>query len=144
MKQFLDKKIYQILSYYPDYYTKIIEFANSKMSKEKKYMFFYFMTRTYEELYKHYINGNANYPCIPDSTLRICGLTLNSAIKFKKSQLKNEDKEYKENYIQIFKNLSENMIINLKNQGKDEGEENLVKLFKPKICKQFEDMRNKF
>ena len=26
---------------------------------------------------------------------------------------------------------------------KDEGEENLVKLFKPKICKQFEDMRNK-
>ena len=36
------------------------------------------------------------------------------------------------------------MIINLKNQGKDEGEENLVKLFKPKICKQFEDMRNKF
>ena len=102
------------------------------------------MTRTYEELYKHYISGNANYPCIPDSTLRICGLTLNSAIKFKKSQLKNEDKEYKENYIQIFKNLSENMITNLKNQGKDEGEENLVKLFKPKICKQFEDMRNKF
>ena len=144
MKQFLDKKIYQILSYYPDYYTKIIEFANSKMSKEKKYMFFYFMTRTYEELYKHYISGNANYPCIPDSTLRICGLTLNSAIKFKKLQQKNEDKEYIENYIQIFKNLSENMIINLKNQGKDEGEENLVKLFKPKICKQFEDMRNKF
>ena len=84
MRQRLNGKIYQlIITYYPKYYNKIIQLANSQMSKEKKYMFYYFMTRTYEELYTCYITGNVNFPCIPNGTLRISSFTLNRAIKEK-------------------------------------------------------------
>ena len=46
MRPILDMKIYQILSYYPNYYAKIIEFANSKKSKENEYAFYYFNMRS--------------------------------------------------------------------------------------------------
>ena len=80
MRQILNFQMYQILSYYPKYYNKIIKFAKRKMSKEKKYMFYYFMTRTYEELYLRYVEGNVNFPCIPNGTLRIGLFTLKKSI----------------------------------------------------------------
>ena len=145
MKQFLDKKIYQILSYYPDYNIKIIKFAKSKKSKETEYMFYYFMTRTYEELYTRYITGKVNFPCIPNGTLRICFFTLKRAIEAKINELneKNNNKEYINKYIDIFKNISENMIEDLKN-GKNERVEKQQKEFTPVVCNEFEVKVNNF
>ena len=145
MRLFLDFKIYQILSYYPEYYDKIIEFSNEIMSEEKKYMFLYFMTRTYEELYKCYVEGNVNFPCIPNGTLRICHFTLYNAIKEKKKELegKKKDNEFIETYISIFKNISESMIKDLKD-GKNERVEKKEKRFIPKVYEKFEVVRTKF
>ena len=145
MRQILNWKIYQILGYYPKYYENIIKLANSQMSKEKKYMFFYFMTRTYEELYTCYITSNVNFPCIPNSTLRIISFTLNRAIdaKIKEKERNKEDKEYIEKYIAKFNKLSENMIDDLKN-GKNERKEKKIRQLIPKVFKEFEDMRNTF
>ena len=145
MRQILNWKIYQILGYYPKYYENIIKLANSQMSKEKKYMFFYFMTRTYEELYTCYITSNVNFPCIPNCTLRISSFTLNRAIdaKIKEKERNKEDKEYIEKYIAKFNKLSENMIDDLKN-GKNERKEKKIRQLIPKVCKEFEDMRNTF
>ena len=146
MRQSLDYKIYQILmTDHPEYYENIIKFENSQISFEKKYMFYYFMTRTYEEIYTCYITGNVNFPCIPNGTLRISSFTLNKRIedKKKKFERQKEDKEYIEKYIARLKNLSENMIKNLK-EGKNERKEKIEKPFIPIVYKEFEDMRNKF
>ena len=145
MRPILDMKIYQILSYYPNYYAKIIEFANSKKSKENEYAFYYFMTRTYEELYTRYITGKVNFPCIPNGTVKQCSFTLKRAIEAKINELneKNNNKEYINKYIDIFKNISENMIEDLKN-GKNERVEKKEKEFTPVVCKEFEDKRNNF
>ena len=145
MRQILNWKIYQILGYYPKYYQNIIKLTNSQMSKEKKYMFFYFMTRTYEELYTCYITSNINFPCIPNCTLRISSFTLNRAVhaKIKEKERNKEDKEYIEKYIAKFNKLSENMIDDLK-KGKNERKEKKIRQLIPKVCKEFEDMRNTF
>ena len=146
MRPILDMKIYQILSYYPEYYHKIIEFANKRTTDEKiKYMFYYFMTRTYGELYKRYVEGNVNFPCIPNGTLTICLFSFNRAIKTKTEELegKNKNNEFIQKYIEIFKNLSENMIEDLKN-GKNERVEKKEKEFIPVVCNEFEVKRNDF
>ena len=145
MGPILDMKIYQILSYYPVYNIKIIKFAKSKKSKETEYMFYYFMTRTYEELYTRYITGKVNFPCIPNGTVKQCSFTLKRAIEAKINELneKNNNKEYINKYIDIFKNISENMIEDLKN-GKNERVEKKEKEFTPVVCKEFEDKRNNF
>ena len=53
------------------------------------------------------------------------------------------NKEYINKYIDIFKNISENMIEDLKN-GKNERVEKKEKEFTPVVCKEFEDKRNNF
>ena len=58
-------------------------------------MFYYFMTRTYEELYKRYISGNIDFPIIPNGTVRICKfMTLKKAIAIKDKNGNNKIKEY--------------------------------------------------
>ena len=145
MRPILDMKMYQILSYYPDYCVKILEFSNSKKPEGKKYMFYYFITRTYEELYTCYVKGNVNFPCIPNGTLKQCSFTLNRAIdaKMKELEEKNNNKEFIKKYIEVFKNLSENMIEDLKN-GKNERVEKKEKKFTPIVCNEFEVKRNDF
>ena len=88
MKKALNLQIYQILSYYPNYYIKIMEYSVKNMQKSKKLMFHYFMTRTYEEIYKRYISGNINFPIIPNGTVRICNfITLKRKIEERKKKL---------------------------------------------------------
>ena len=67
------------------------------------------------------------------------------AIEAKINELneKNNNKEYINKYIDIFKNISENMIEDLKN-GKNERVEKKEKEFTPVVCKEFEDKRNNF
>ena len=145
MRQVLDLQIYQILSYYPDNYLKIFEFSNKKVENSKKYMFFYFMTRTYEELFTLYITGNVNFPCIPNGTLRICNFTLKRTIEDKRKKLKedNEDKEYIEKWIDKFEKISKSMIEDLKN-GKDERKEKSERKFITFVRPEFDEMRNNF
>ena len=145
MRQVLDLQIYQILSYYPDNYLKIFEFSNKKVENSKKYMFFYFMTRTYEELFTLYITGNVNFPCIPNGTLRICNFTLKRTIEDKRKKLKedNEDEEYIEKWIDKFEKISKSMIEDLKN-GKDERKEKSERKFITFVRPEFDEMRNNF
>ena len=108
-------------------------------------MFYYFMTRTYEELYTRYITGKVNFPCIPNGTVKQCSFTLKRAIEAKINELneKNNNKEYINKYIDIFKNISENMIEDLKN-GKNERVEKQQKEFTPVVCNEFEEKVNNF
>ena len=92
MKKILNLKIYQILCYYPKNIKKIIEASKKIKNKREKRLFYYFMTRTYEELYNRYISGDINFPLFNGGTVRICSFTtLVKEIK-KKKKKKNQEK----------------------------------------------------
>ena len=117
-KRVLKLKIYQILCYYPINAIKLLKFLDRKMTKNKRIMFFYFMTRTYEELYIRYINGNIDFPIIPNGTVRICKFTtLNKAINTKNKKGENKIKD-----INKFIDLSMHMLDDLKTEGRTRDE----------------------
>ena len=138
-KRVLKLKIYQILCYYPINAIKLLKFLDRKMTKNKRIMFFYFMTRTYEELYIRYINGNIYFPIIPNGTVRICKfMTLNKAINTKNKKGENKIKNVEE-----FIHLSKNMLADFKTKGRTKDEY----VYKPFITFEigiFEKMRDNF
>ena len=138
-KVILDWKIYQILCCYKENKLQIMNFLKRKINEDEKLMFFYFMTRTYEELYKHYITGNIDFPIFSDGTLRICKfITLKKAITMTDKKGKNKIKD-----INKFVELSMNMLDDIKNKEREGGSVSEVPA--PKIdIKIFEDMRNQF
>ena len=138
-KVILGWKIYQILCCYKENKLKIMNFLKRKINEDEKLMFFYFMTRTYEELYKHYITGNIDFPIFSDGTLRICKfITLKKAITMTDKKGKNKIKD-----INKFVEISMNMLDDIKNKEREGGSVSEVPA--PKIdIKIFEDMRNQF
>ena len=138
-KVILGWKIYQILCCYKENKNQIMNFLKRKINEDEKLMFFYFMTRTYEELYKHYITGNIDFPIFSDGTLRICKfITLKKAITMTDKKGKNKIKD-----INKFVELSMNMLDDIKNKEREGGSVSEVPA--PKIdIKIFEDMRNQF
>ena len=117
-KRVLKLKIYQILCYYPINAIKLLKFLDRKMTKNKRIMFFYFMTRTYEELYIRYINGNIDFPIIPNGTVRIGNFTtLKKAINTKNKKGENKIKD-----INKFIDLSMHMLDDLKTEGRTRDE----------------------
>ena len=138
-KVILGWKIYQILCCYKENKLQIMNFLERKINEDEKLMFFYFMTRTYEELYKHYITGNIDFPIFSDGTLRICKfITLKKAITMTDKKGKNKIKD-----INKFVELSMNMLDDIKNKEREGGSVSEVPA--PKIdIKIFEDMRNQF
>ena len=117
-KRVLKVKIQQILCYYPINAIKLLKFLDRKMTKNKRLMFFYFMTRTYEELYIRYISGNIDFPIIPNGTVRICKfMTLNKAINTKNKKGENKIKD-----INKFIDLSMHMLDDLKTEGRTKDE----------------------
>ena len=117
-KRVLKLKIYQILCYYPINAIKLLKFLDRKMTKNKRLTFFYFMTRTYEEIYIRYINGNIDFPIIPNGTVRICKfMTLNKAINTKNKKGENKIKD-----INKFIDLSMHMLDDLKTEGRTKDE----------------------
>ena len=117
-KRVLKLKIYQILCYYPINAIKLLKFLDRKMTKNKRLTFFYFMTRTYEEIYIRYINGNIDFPIIPNGTVRICKfMTLNKAINTKNKKGENKIKNLEE-----FIHLSKNMLADFKTKGRTKDE----------------------
>ena len=138
-KVILGWKIYQILCCYKENKLQIMNFLKRKINEDEKLMFFYFMTRTYEELYKHYITGNIDFPIFSDGTLRICKfITLKKAITMTDKKGKNKIKD-----INKFVELSMNMLDDIKNKEREGGSVSEVPA--PKIdIEIFEDMRNQF
>ena len=138
-KVILGWKIYQILCCYKENKNQIMNFLKRKINEDEKLMFFYFMTRTYEEIYKHYITGNIDFPIFSDGTLRICKfITLKKAITMTDKKGKNKIKD-----INKFVELSMNMLDDIKNKEREGGSVSEVPA--PKIdIKIFEDMRNQF
>ena len=117
-KRVLKLKIYQILCYYPINAIKLLKFLDRKMTKNKRLTFFYFMTRTYEEIYIRYINGNIDFPIIPNGTVRIGNFTtLNKAINTKNKKGENKIKD-----INKFIDLSMHMLDDLKTEGRTRDE----------------------
>ena len=117
-KRVLKLKIYQILCYYPINAIKLLKFLDRKMTKNKRLTFFYFMTRTYEEIYIRYINGNIDFPIIPNGTVRIGNFTtLNKAINTKNKKGENKIKD-----INKFIDLSMHMLDDLKTEGRTKDE----------------------
>ena len=128
-------KIYKILCYYPKNRKLLMDFLETEKSEFKRLMFFYFMTRTYEELYKRYISGNINFPIIPNCTVSISDfITLKKVIEEKK------EKNYKN--VSAFEELSKSMLYDLKTKARSR------KIFKKEFniddIDIFEEMRNHF
>ena len=128
-------KIYKILCYYPKNRKLLMDFLETEKSEFKRLMFFYFMTRTYEELYKRYISGNINFPIIPNCTVSISDfITLKKVIEEKK------EKNYKN--VSAFEELSKSMLYDLKSKARSR------KIFKKEFNVDdidiFEEMRNHF
>ena len=91
MRKVLELEIYQILCYYPENKAKIINFIkNAKVIKENRILFFYIMSRTYEELYNRYILGDLQFPLFKIGTV-----LYNSFTTLQKEIEKNK-KNYKE------------------------------------------------
>ena len=113
-KRVLNLEIYQILAYYPENIAKIIRFLQTEKRKNIRLMFLYFMTRTYKEIYKRYINGNIDFPIIPNGTVRICNfMTLQKAITTKDKKGKDKIKNIEE-----FVELSKSMLNDLETKGR--------------------------
>ena len=147
MKKVLGLEIYQILCYYPENIAKIINFIEKvELEQKEKLIFFYFMTRTYEELYKRYINGDVNFPIIKDGTIRINKfITLKKVIKEKTEKLQKQQKTEKfiGTKIMAFSKLSKNMINDIKN-GNNERKERKGKEFIIAVIDEFEIMKKNF
>ena len=147
MKKVLGLEIYQILCYYPENIAKIINFIEKvELQQKEKLTFFYFMTRTYEELYKRYINGDVNFPIIKDGTIRINKfITLKKVIKEKTEKLQKQQKTEKfiGTKIMAFSKLSKNMINDIKN-GNNERKERKGKEFIIAVIDEFEIMKKNF
>ena len=147
MKKVLGLEIYQILCYYPENIAKIINYIeNVELEQKEKLTFFYFMTRTYEELYKRYINGDVNFPIIKDGTIRINKfITLKKVIKEKTEKLQKQQKTEKfiGTKIMAFSKLSKNMINDIKN-GNNERKERKGKEFIIAVIDEFEIMKKNF
>ena len=147
MKKVLGLEIYQILCYYPENIVKIINYIEkAKFKQKEKLIFFYFMTRTYEELYNRYIIGDINFPIIKNGTVRInTFITLKKVIKEKTEKLWKQKKTEKfiEAKIMAFAELSRNIINVIKN-GNNERKERKGKEFITALIDEFETMRNNF
>ena len=147
MKKVLGLEIYQILCYYPENIVKIINYIEkAKFKQKEKLIFFYFMTRTYEELYNRYIIGDINFPIIKNGTVRInTFITLKKVIKEKTGKLWKQKKTEKfiEAKIMAFAELSRNIINVIKN-GNNERKERKGKEFITALIDEFETMRNNF
>ena len=148
MKKVLGLEIYQILCYYPENIKKIINMMEKTeiMEQKEKMIFFYFMTRTYEEIYNRYIIGDNSFPLIKGGTVKINKfITLKKIIKRKEKKLKNGKKteNFIRNKMQNFENISKNMINDIKN-NKLEREKRKEKEFITVIIEKFEIIRSYF
>ena len=146
MKQVLGLEIYQILCYYPENIKKLILFKdNNKMNESEKTIFYYFMTRTFEQIYKRYTIGNRHFPLFEKGNLFITSFkTLEKVIEEKKSELKllNKDDKYIETKINNFENYSQKMIDYIKNEIFEGENEEII--FIKVIIDEFETMREQF
>ena len=135
-KEMMKWKIYQLLCLYPENEKTLIQYLETENKKSEKLKFFYFMTRTYEELYKRYIEGNINFPIFPNGTLRICNfITLEKVIK--------ETKKVNYHYAKKFESISRSMLhdIETKARNKKNGAQKNIQIKNITI---FEYMRDHF
>ena len=150
MKKVLDLQIYQLFCCC-GYKMKILYFIkHKKMNERARSIFYYFMTRTYKELYKRFVSENRFFPLSKkgDKTVNIRinqFITLKKAIQEKTEKLekKGKDNESIQVAIKAFEDLCKNMISDIENEKNVKGSEN-EKEFKPPVIKKFTYMRNQF
>ena len=151
MKKVLNLQIYQLFCYYKEYKKKILYFIkHEKMNERARSIFYYFMTRTYKELYKRFVSENISFPLDKKENeivyVRINKLiTLTKAIKKRTEKLekKGKDNESIQVAIKAFEDLCKNMISDIENEKNVKGSEN-EKEFKPVVIEKFANMRNQF
>ena len=118
MIQILDLYIYQLFCFYSENRGKIIDVYYTKMGKNKKILFCYFMTLTYREIYKRFISGDNKFPLFKGGTLTISLFpTIEKAKKEKRQKLiaKGESTDYINNKINIYEKLCKDMINDIDN-----------------------------
>ena len=135
---FLKLKIYQIFCFQYGNIAKILRVLKSKIRKEKKQVFIYFMTRTYEELYNRYISGDSFFPINKNKSININEfITLKDVIA--KMKINQEDKN--KNDIDSFIESSENMIYNISSEIKNYRK---IRKYKITYLEEFEKSRKDF
>ena len=155
MKNVLNLQIYQLFCYYEEYKNKILSFIkNAKLNERAKNIFYYFMTRTYKELYKRCVSGNRDFPLYKKEdkfeNVKINKfITLKKAIEERREKLENKDLDNRSKKVTLntFENLCKNMISDIENgkneKGPQENKKN-KKEFKPEEIEIFKYMRNQF
>ena len=165
MKNVLNLQIYQLFCYYEEYKNKILSFIkNAKLNERAKNIFYYFMTRTYKELYKRCVSGNRDFPLYKKEdkfeNVKINKfITLKKAIEERREKLENKDLDNRSKKVTLnaFENLCKNMISDIENgkneKGPQENKKNKKdtkkkkkkkKEFKPDEIEIFKYMRNQF
>ena len=165
MKKVLNLQIYQLFCYYEKYKNKILKFTkNTKLNEKAKNIFYYFMTRTYKELYKRCVSGNRDFPLYKKEdkfeNVKINKfITLKKAIEERREKLENKDLDNrtKDAKLNAFENLCKNMVSDIENgkneKGPQENKKNKKdtkkkkkkkKEFKPVEIEIFKYMRNQF
>ena len=168
MKKVLNLQLYQLFCYYKKYKKKILKFIkNTKLNEKAKNIFYYFMTRTYKELYKRCVSGNRDFPLYKKEdkfeNVKINKfITLKKAIEERREKLENKDLDNrsKKATLNAFENLCKNMISDIENgkneKGPQENKKNKKnkkdtkkkkkkkKEFKPVEIEIFKYMRNQF
>ena len=133
----INLKLYQLISFNKANINTIKSYIennninnNDKKNEKNIFSFLYYMTRTYEELYNHYVENNKyfiiNYGAKKGTIYNPSFPTLSQVIEAKKNELNKEemDEKYIKEKMKLFKEISESLISDIKN---GEGERNQKK-----------------
>jgi hypothetical protein len=146
----LNLKIYQLLLMEDKLKQKMIDLSKETTitNEEEKLKLFFLMTRTYEEFYNMYIHDSFSFS-IKGEKKNIVVDDFTNLEKEMDEEIKNLKKQnYDELFInkkiEILKNISKNMIKDIKNKKNVRNEKNKKDFGEPGVIDEFEIWRNKF
>ena len=146
----LNLKIYQLLLMEDKDKQKVIDLSKGAINEneEEKLKLFFLMTRTYEEFYNMYIHDSFSFS-IKGEKKNIVVDDFTNLEKEMDEEIKNLKKQnYDELFInkkiEILKNISKNMIKDIKNKKNVRNEKNKKVFGEPDVIDEFEIWRNKF
>ena len=139
--------LYQLLSFYDEYKINILNQIQPQIEEKEKIIFIYFMTRTYEEIYDIYINGNIHTIIYQGKLQEVIKLdTLDNVLKRKRiEKSKRLCESVLDKTILKFEELSRNMIEDINNDElKRKNEQEIKNPFVPIEIDELNTMRNYF
>jgi hypothetical protein len=146
----LNLKIYQLLLMEDELKQKMIDLSKETTitNEEEKLKLFFLMTRTYEEFYNMYIHDSFSFSIKGEKKNIVVDdfTNLEKEMDEEIENLKNQNRDelFINKKVEILKNLSKNMIKDIKNKKNVRNEKNKKVFGEPGVIDEFEIWRNKF